>query len=521
MGPAVSGSALIRFGSFELEMASGLLRKKGVLLRLAPQPFKVLALLASHPGKIVSREDIQHHLWNGDTFIDFERSLNVAIRQIRLVLNDSPDSPRFIETVPRYGYRFVAPVEAGTAAAESNTALAESNPVMPERSLSADQLHTRGWSHKLLLAVTAAVFILTGIYFGRRMSSAKTSVVREQQKATAVRRVSTGAYASQNDEANEYFEKAIGLARVQFDAPRIRQMLEKSLEADPHFAEARAWYGLMDAVMLNAGYSNDISWLNQAEHELQQALGDDPNSARAHSALAAVYFLEGRKDLVPMEAEKALSLNPKELDAMNWLCDYYVRSGEYAKARSVANQVLQMDPLLFPTRVNLAFSFEASGHPAKAQEQLQKVLELDPQNVPALTALAETYMNAGEMPRARKTLERVGSRDRDNYAVRLDWGRLLALEGKRTAALAKIDKDVLKYAAANSVDGTARLVAEFFATCGEPQKSLDWLELAVRNGDEERKWFERDPLLSAIRNQPRFERLMNSISLRQQESTRG
>jgi Tfp pilus assembly protein PilF len=277
----------------------------------------------------------------------------------------------------------------------------------------------------------------------------------------------------------------------------------------------------MDAVMMNAGYSNEISWLYQAEHELQHALVDDPNSARAHSALAAVYFMEGRKDLVPMEAERALSLNPNELDALNWLCDYYVRSGEYAKAQSVADQVLEKDPLVFPTRVNLAFSFEASGHPAKALEQLQKVLELDAQNVPALTALGETYMNAGQLPNARKTLERVGSRDRDNYAVRLDWGRLLALEGKRAAALAKVDDDVLKYAAANSVDGTARLVAEFFATCGEQQKSLDWLELAVRNGDEEREWFERDPLLVPIRNQPRFERLMNSISLRQQQSTRG
>src|SRR5260370_12036683 len=116
-----------------------------------------------------------------------------------------------MEAVAWYGDCFVAPVEAGTGAAESNTALAESNPVMPDRSLRTDQLHTRRRSHKWLLAVTAAVFILTGVYVGRRMSSAKTTVVREQQKATAVRRVSTGAYASQNGEANEYFEKANAL----------------------------------------------------------------------------------------------------------------------------------------------------------------------------------------------------------------------------------------------------------------------------------------------------------------------
>src|ERR1700676_292568 len=101
----------VRFGSFELDAAGEQLRKDGKPLHLQPQPFRVLSLLTDRAGQLVSREELQHHLWNGDTFVDFEQGLNVCIRQIRAVLNDNADHPRFIETVPRRGYRFIAAID--------------------------------------------------------------------------------------------------------------------------------------------------------------------------------------------------------------------------------------------------------------------------------------------------------------------------------------------------------------------------------------------------------------------------
>src|SRR5579859_7977270 len=99
-----------RFGSFELDVASGELRKVGHLINLQPQAIKVLTLLAEHSGHVVSRQEIRSRLWSDDTFVDFERSINFCINQIRSALGDDVDKPRYIETLPRRGYRFIFPV---------------------------------------------------------------------------------------------------------------------------------------------------------------------------------------------------------------------------------------------------------------------------------------------------------------------------------------------------------------------------------------------------------------------------
>lgn len=102
---------LLRFGVYELNLVTEELRKFGTPIKLPPQPYKVLALLASQAGQVVTREQIQLQVWGEETFVDFEQGMNQCIKQIRNVLSDSADSPRYIETLPRRGYRFIAPVE--------------------------------------------------------------------------------------------------------------------------------------------------------------------------------------------------------------------------------------------------------------------------------------------------------------------------------------------------------------------------------------------------------------------------
>jgi DNA-binding winged helix-turn-helix (wHTH) protein/TolB-like protein len=99
----------VRFGLFHFDPATGELSREGTPIRLQPQPARVLALLLERPGEIVSREDLRRHVWGNETFVDFERGLNFCIAQIRSALGDSADSPRYVETVPKRGYRFIAP----------------------------------------------------------------------------------------------------------------------------------------------------------------------------------------------------------------------------------------------------------------------------------------------------------------------------------------------------------------------------------------------------------------------------
>ena len=116
MAEAVRSSRLVRFGTFEVDLQAGELRKSGVKLKLTGQPFQVLTILLERPGEVVTREELQKRLWP-DTFVDVDHNLNTAINRIREVLGDSAESPRFVETLPRRGYRFIAAVEGARAAA--------------------------------------------------------------------------------------------------------------------------------------------------------------------------------------------------------------------------------------------------------------------------------------------------------------------------------------------------------------------------------------------------------------------
>src|SRR5246127_1803150 len=111
MASPASPPTKIRFDSFELDVTSGELRKGGNRLRLQPQPFRVLLLLIERTGQVVTREEIQRCLWKDSTFVDFEHGINFSINQIRGALSDSAEDPRYVETLPRRGYRFIGTLE--------------------------------------------------------------------------------------------------------------------------------------------------------------------------------------------------------------------------------------------------------------------------------------------------------------------------------------------------------------------------------------------------------------------------
>ena len=115
MAAPPKNNRIARFGVFEVDLNAGELRKSGVKLRLQGQPFQVLALLLERAGDVVTREELQQKLWASDTFVDFDHSLNTAINKVREALGDSASSPRYVETLARRGYRFIAPVQNGPA----------------------------------------------------------------------------------------------------------------------------------------------------------------------------------------------------------------------------------------------------------------------------------------------------------------------------------------------------------------------------------------------------------------------
>ena len=111
----VPSSSRLTFGEFVLDRDAGELRRHGERVTIAEQPLRLLEFLLAHPGVLVTREQLQTELWTGDTFVDFEHGLNAAVKRLRDALGDSAEAPRFIETVPKRGYRFIAPVQRDKA----------------------------------------------------------------------------------------------------------------------------------------------------------------------------------------------------------------------------------------------------------------------------------------------------------------------------------------------------------------------------------------------------------------------
>jgi DNA-binding winged helix-turn-helix (wHTH) protein len=157
-------AAVRRFGAFELDLDAERLLKDGRTVRLQPKPFKLLCLLTSQPGVLVTREEIQAALWPTDTFVDFEQGVNFAVKQVREALGDRAEHPLYVQTVPRRGYRFLAPVE-NPASPGAQPRLA-SDPDL-EKAMWANiaelrlaEARRRRWQTMLTLAVAAMVVVV-------------------------------------------------------------------------------------------------------------------------------------------------------------------------------------------------------------------------------------------------------------------------------------------------------------------------------------------------------------------------
>jgi TolB-like protein/DNA-binding winged helix-turn-helix (wHTH) protein/Flp pilus assembly protein TadD len=171
MNPAASSSRKIRTGLFEIDLDSGQMHKNGRRLPLQEQPFRVLAMLLERPGEVVTRQELQARLWPSDTYVGFDEGLNTAIRKLRTAFGDSAANPRFIETLPRRGYRFIAPLSATSAEISFEGKDAVVDPVPRQQDAqpaktpdnAAFAAEVRSWPWKTVAAVAAALVLVVAV----------------------------------------------------------------------------------------------------------------------------------------------------------------------------------------------------------------------------------------------------------------------------------------------------------------------------------------------------------------------
>jgi DNA-binding winged helix-turn-helix (wHTH) protein len=153
----------LRFSNFQIDLQTKELCRDGRPIKLPPQAFRLLEFLASHPGQLVTREEIQQEIWSGNTFVDFEHAINKSIRQIRNALRDDADQPKFIETVPRRGYRFIAALEPKDCAPRAARDISGIGLILEEQPQAERLRHGKlSW---LITGLTVALVALGGIYW--------------------------------------------------------------------------------------------------------------------------------------------------------------------------------------------------------------------------------------------------------------------------------------------------------------------------------------------------------------------
>ncbi len=519
-----------RFGAFEVDLRSGELHKHGIRLKLQDQPFQVLVLLLEHPGDLVTREEFRQKLWPADTFVDFDTGLNSAIKKLRDVLGDSAEKPRYIETLPRRGYRFLAPVAAhpqGTPQTQGSAEPVTEVRAAPEAIASSGSIvspvpasRVRGariaWALSGLGILVVLFFAIMRFWTPAAVSPTAAEVDAASLPKTQPKmgRTILIKHPSAIPEANELLQRAVVLMRLQFEPLRARSMLERALQLDPNFTTARTYYAVTYIIAAEGGISNDPGDILRAEEELRRALKEDPQMPLAHAMLGAVHFFHGQMDLAGEEYLQAVRLEPGDLGGEMWLLVYERFLGNEEAVRA-ARRLIESEPLFWPPRYMLGEILREQGKTAEAVRVYEVVLEQDPQNSTVLLCLARAYLDAGNLPKARQTLGRLRPQDASNFRVRMAKAQLHALEGKRALALKEMDEEVLKYA---DLQPFAALdAAEVYAVLGETDKAIEWLDRSMRKGDDRAAWLRIDPLLANVRQHPRFKQILNSMEFRRQQ----
>ena len=479
--------ALVEFGPFGFDKAMGKLSKHGTTIRLGGMPLKILQHLLERAGEPVSRGELQTLLWNGTSYGDFEQGLNTAVNLVRKTLGDSADQPRYIETIPGQGYRFIAPLSSLAGVQEPPGQEAASPGALLD-------LGSRK-RFQSMIVLFAVVVTIGGAWWAFR-----------PKPQTLV----DGVAPSANREANDQYNLAMNFLAVQNDIPLARKTFERALEFDPQFAAARLQRANLIVLEIYNGYGNDGSALLQAEEDLHRAEQMLPGSdGLLLSVQTTVYLAQGRLDRIPLAKLEEYCRNGGN---PTMLVILRILEGRTDEALAISRMRIELHPLENPTRMFLGESLRMLGDTAGSIQALGRVLQQGPRHPTAAWFLTMAYLDDGKPELARALLEEMRPGFEKNYMWRHAWAILLAAEGKHEEARQGMDEGTLSFARLTwAVTSTT---ADFYALQGDRTKAIEWLQLAIARGDERVAYFRRDPRLATLQSDTRFQSLVNSLEAR-------
>ena len=379
-------SRVLRFGVFQVNVSAREIRKYGVRIRLPGQPFQILSILLERPGEVVTREEIRQRLWSSDTFVDFEHSLNSAMKKLRSALGDSPENSRYIETMPRVGYRFIAPIEEISEAKLS--AVEASSPSTLVETAKGEEPRTGPGVYALGTAVVL-VAVVVAVYFawsrarvrlehGSKVAGKTDAGVKGPESITPI---NPATPSPKSAEAHDLYLKGMYFWNKRSVAG-FQQAIENFQQAtsiDPNYALAYA--GLANSYTLLTAYSSASAplYMPQARAAALRALELDNNLAEAHTALALI-IQNHDWDWQTSEKEyrRAIELNPNYATAHHWYAEHLMWLGRFGEALRESEKARQLDPLSLIIAADHGAILYFSRQYDLAIEQFHAVLRKDP-----------------------------------------------------------------------------------------------------------------------------------------------
>jgi TolB-like protein/DNA-binding winged helix-turn-helix (wHTH) protein/Tfp pilus assembly protein PilF len=447
--PSPSPQPAVRFGSFEVNPRTGELRKQGLHIKLHEKPLQVLLALLEHPGEMVTRKELQERLWPGDTFVEFENGLNNAISRLREALGDTAESPRFIETVPRRGYRFLPEVSQpspASRAANLRPWLIVFGSVLGV-SLIIGAVFRLPTSHKPVirsLAVLPFRNLGTGTaddYFTDGMTDAVTTELAKLGVSKVISETSVAQFKdtkkSVPDIAHMLDVDAIVEGAVLREGNQVRitvQLIgadtDRHLWAESYQRQMTDILALQDEVALGVAHAIKLELSPGAAG--QQSSRKPVNSEAYEAYLKGRYFMQ--KD--PESAlrakdyfQQAIQLDPTYAPAYAGLADFYVMTlppkEALPKAREYAEQALKLDSNLPDSHISLAYIyFYDDWDWTAAREEFQRAISLAPGLAESHRWYAVYLAAMGRMDEAMKEAQRAV--DLDPLSISAHHGAALA-----------------------------------------------------------------------------------------------
>lgn len=430
---------------------------KGVRVRLQEQPLQVLDELLARPGELVTREHLIARLWP-KRIVEFDAGLNAAVRRLRAALGDEAETPHYIETVPRKGYRFIgtlrplgavepAPVSDIDFTASPMTVAAELPHLLSPKRSSFWRFASGIYPARLML--TAALILsavgVSGMLHWRALNAADAGVT---------------AVGNEELRRGDFFTQR----RAPGDLARAKQQYELASSLDP--SSARAWAGLASVHWLEIAQGEQTREINlpKIRAAAQKALDLDPQLAEAHLRMALYLNATGNAAAARQHCAKAIALQPNDKLVLSVLAGVAADDLRWEEAIVLQRRASAADPLSPTAAANLAFYLFLAGRLEEAKHEFEKVLELDPTHPDEIVVLMQIL--EGRYEEALRKAETWADGSVRDQALAFIYHGL----GRAAESGEHLDKLI-----ATAGRSQPSMVAEVYAFRGETNRAFEWL----------------------------------------------